>query len=178
MITQEQRVKILAIYSGTHEKLYKILSHFDIVKDADFETSVFLFALSSITFPAHKEEIAETIGGDLFLYSQEDAGNKAVKRRLSLYGKAADYTVTPFAFWSPSGKEPLFGNPASRAFALFGDFLVFPECAENYGSCQWPLLYLRSMMVFSRIFTTRVASEVNKFVKAIADVLKEQSKEE
>lgn len=174
MITQEQRVKILAIYSGSHERLCRILSHFDIVQDADFETSVFLFALSGIAFGKHKDEIAETIGGDLFLYSSEDAGHAAVQRRLKLYGKAADGVISPCSFWSPREYRALYSNPASRAFALYGDFLVFPDCAENYGSCQWPLLYLRSMLVFSRIFITRVSTEVNRFVKAIAEVLKEE----
>ena len=171
MITKEQRVKILAVYNGTHERIIRILSHFNIVDNVGFETSVFLFALAGISFVKDKDEIMETIGGELKLYSFEEAGSEAVKRRLKLYGKAADHRFSPCGFWSPISVDAMLDRPTTQMLALYGDFLVCPSCVENYGSCQWPLLHPRDMTVFSQIFITRVLAEVYRFIAAIAEVL-------
>ena len=175
MLTQEQRVKIQAIYDGASIRINRFLAHFQIVGDELLETSTFLCALSGVSFPGHTEEIADTIGGVLLLYSTEEP---AVKHRLRLYGAVADNTIQPFGFWSPISVDALCGDPIARMVAVYGDLLVHPECADDYSSCRWPLFSRQDLAVFSMIFITRVVPEVNRYLKAVECVLKEKPKEE
>lgn len=175
MLTQEQRVKIQAIYDGAATRISRILEHFEIVCYELLETSAFLFALSSVSFSEHAEEIAETIGGVLLLYSSEEP---AVKHRLRLYGAVADNTIQPFGFWSPISVDALCGDPIARMVAVYGDLLVHPECSNDYSGCRWPFFHVSDIALFSVIFITRIVPEVYRYLKAVDSVLKEKPKEE
>lgn len=171
MLSQDQATKILAIHDGAQQQITAILSHFPIVKDAEFETNVFLFALSGILFD---EDIAEIAGQEFFLFMGDDVFEESLCRRLKLYGLAAGNEVMLGAFWATCPILPLRMNPVLRAFAMFGDFLVYPECTENYSRCEWPMLDSRKISTFSRAFTSRVLSEVSSYIRAIADVIEEE----
>ena len=155
----------------------ELLSHFPIAdhKEYDspfFETEVFLFALTSIAFPNEAEELLEIVKGPVILYGNED--DTGIRHRLSLYAKAADGDVMPCGFWSIRPINQLLTSPALRAFAMFGDFLACPESPEKYTYYTWPLFKAPDMVVFSRIFTTRVLEEVRNYIAAIAAVVKEE----
>ncbi len=175
MLTQEQRVKILAIHDGATTRINRVLAHFKIPGDPLLETSALLFALSVVSFSERSEEIIETISGALLLYSSEEP---AVEHRLSLYGAAADNKVQPSGFWSPIGIDALCVDPVARMLAVYGDILVHPECADDYSGCCWPFFPARDIAVFSAVFITRIVPEAYRYMKAVNCVLKEKTEEE
>lgn len=178
MLTNEQKSKIRDICVSANMIINELLRHFNLAGDHYFETEVFLNALAEIEFPKDLENVMEDITHTISFYAGEgDDGEEVMRRRLVLYTRAADRDILPCGFWSANSINSLYGHRVLRMVALYGDFLVYPDCAWGYDNCRWPDLSPQDITIFSKIFSSRIIPEVIHYLKAVSEVLAESREE-
>lgn len=173
MIVFSRKRKIEAlkrVYSEAHDSISGVLSECDLVKDADYETAVFLYYLMLQRF--HQKAIIENLKTEIaLLVSGSCKSNKqaeTMKYRMRVYTEVSNGVYRPRGFWfmsEPGGK--VFSSAKACAMIAFGDFLIFPECAENYYHYPVPVMDIFTLPQFVSTFTGEAWEMYEAYLRGI-----------
>lgn len=168
-----QRKKIERIKQGfitTQKTMSDELSGCRIIRDADFESSVFLFFLALYRF--HSDPIINDLQKELSLLVSQHCKSieqsKLIESRLDLYTKISIGEMPPRGFWLLSEpKEGSFSVAKICCMTAFGDVLVSPDCVNDYSACPFPIIDIFELTKFVSIFTGKVWDSYSSYLIGI-----------
>lgn len=161
---------LISVYTDAHESISNALDECDIVNDADYETAVFLYHLMLQRF--YRDSIIDKLKDEIaFLVSKTcktEKQAKTMKFRMKIYTEVTHGISRPRGFWymkEPS--EKVYSSAKTCAMISFGDFLIYPESAENYYGCPVPVFDIFDLPLFVSVFTGEVWSMYDAYLKGI-----------
>lgn len=174
MLTYFQKRKVQKIHEDTHRHICQILAPCTIAQNTSFETAAFMYAATGIGFVDQKQvadDISEATAQFTASKAETQIQKAEIEWRLTMYGLAATNTVSPRAFWSSSNISYYTTMPLTRSAVMYGDILIYPECAQRYKTCPWPVFSIFDMAQFERAFLSDVLPEIATFMEKTAAVV-------
>ena len=158
------------VFVDAHESISSALSECDIVKDADYETAVFLHHLMLQRFCS--DSFVHDLNREIsFLSSQSCKSVKQseiMKYRMRVYAEVSHGIYRPRGFWfMQEPNEKIYSSAKACAMIAFGDFLIYPESAMNYIGCAVPVFDIFDLPPFVSVFTGEVWSMYEAYLRGI-----------
>lgn len=171
IFSKEKKVDALKrVFIDARDSITSALSSCDIVEDAEYETSVFLYHL--ILQRYYRDSIIEKLKAEIaLLVSQTCRTEKqatTMKYRMRVYTEVSNDVHRPRGFWFlAEPNEKVFSSAKTCAMISFGDFLVYPECAKNYYHYPLPVFDIFDIPPFVSVFTNEVWSMYEAYLRGI-----------
>lgn len=173
MIVFSKKKKIEAlnrVYIDAHDSISKALAGCELVKDADYETAVFLYHLMLQRF--YRDPIIENLKSEIAMLVTESCKTykqaETMKYRMKVYTEVSHGVQRPRGFWIMSEpSERAFSSAKVCAMTAFGDFLIYPECVKNYYHYPIPVFDIFSLPPFVTEFTGEVWEMYEAYLRGI-----------
>ncbi len=182
-VSEEAIRNLIPAFNNAHKRYVSLLKKNSLVQNASFETAVYLYYISELFLKETGFKVSSLQDGLLPVVESKCASEQwkdTVYSRLDLYDDVVLGDIPPFGIWLSSDLDSnSINHPFVRAQTLFGDLLIYPECAEDYENFAVPIFSVFETAQFAQSFMSEEAKKIiEKYLAALTDVTKQSSKQQ
>ena len=149
-------IKLKESYKASHKEMCKLLSRVKIVQNSQYEVAVYLYYIAYFFLNHLGHSTSEVEKRLLPLVKKkcsESWQEAAINSHLRLYEDVSAGRIPVLGAWLLGElKEDNEADPIIRIHILLGDLLVYPECADDYEYCAFPIIDISQKSLFAKTF--------------------------
>ncbi len=161
-------------FLNTHKGCTDLLKRSPLVDNSSFETAVFLYFIADM-FLYHAGLDTSIVSAELIPLVRSKCcapwQEKIINSRIRLYNAVVNGRIPPVGIWlSGDLDENTQDDPFIRAQVLFGDLLIYPDCANDYEGFSFPVFSLFDINQFYQIFMSgQIINLLNNYTNALSN---------